>query len=380
MARVRPAAKPAIPVARALLARSRSQRLAAGGPAASKPAEVLDLVAGLQAQLLPAAGLGLRARLPGIRAVDIERALAEERSIVRSWLMRGTLHLVAAPDLRWMLRLLGPGFARGDAGRQAQLGLDEATRRAGVAALRRILAGSGPLTRTELLAALRRRRIWFDPKSQAVIHLIRLAALQGVLCLGPSRPDGEATYVLLDDWLPAEPPIERDTALAELARRYFRAYGPANVADLAAWSGLSISEARAGTAGARADLCEVTVAGEPALMPTARLPLPARERGPNVRLLPAFDTYLLGYRRRDLAVSAVLQRRLQRGGGWIHPAVLVDGRAVAAWQLGHAGSEKQVLLDTAEPLARAVRTALRAEVADLGRFLERPVAAARGLI
>ncbi len=337
---------------------------------------MLDLVAGLQAQLLPATWLGLRARLPGVRAVDLERALTEERSIVRSWLMRGSLHLVAAHDLRWMLTLLGPGFARAGAGRQAQLGLGEATRASGVRALQRILAGTGPLTRTELLAGLRRRGVRIDPKSQALIHLIRLAALQGVLCVGPNRPDGETTYVLLDDWLPAEPAISRDAALAELARRYFSAYGPAGVEDLAAWSGLSIGEARLATAGARAPLTEVTVAGQPALMPTARLPLPDGERRPNVRLLPAFDTYLLGYRRRDLAVSPVLQRRLQRGGGWIHPAVIVDGRVIAAWQLHRAGSQAQVRLDTAEPLSRAVRTGLMAEVTDLGRYVELPVATA----
>ncbi|MDQ6711060.1 MAG: winged helix DNA-binding domain-containing protein [Candidatus Dormibacteraeota bacterium] len=341
---------------------------------------MLDLVAGLQAQLLPATWLGLHARLPGIRTVDLERALNQERSIGRSWLMRGTLHLVAAHDLRWMLALLGPGFARASAGRQAQLGLDEATRASGIRALQRILAGSGPLIRAELLAGLRRRGIRIDPTSQALIHLIRLAALQGVLCVGPNRSDGEATYVLLDDWLPAEPAISRDAALPELARRYFRAYGPAGVADLAAWSGLSIGDARLATAGAQAALTEVTVAGEPALMATARLRLPEREHRPNVRLLPAFDTYLLGYRRRDLAVSPVLQRRLQRGGGWIHPAVLLDGRVIAAWQLHRSGSPAQVRLDTAEPLSRAVRTALKAEVAHLGRYLELPVTTAGVLI
>ena len=294
--------------------------------------------------------------------------------------MRGTLHVVAAHDFRWLLGLLGPIFARGSAARHAQLGLDSDLKARGVDAIRRILAELGPLTRTALMDRLQRRGIELDPKTQAPIHLIRLAALQGVLCLGPNREDQEATYVLLDDWMPAEPPVGRYTALAELARRYFKAYGPAGVEDLAAWSGLSMSEARAATAGARAELSEVTIAGEPALIPTARLPFPDRERPPNVRLLPAFDAYLLGYRRRDLAVTPVLQRRLQRGGGWIHPALLVDGRTVAAWRLVRAGSQEQVVLDTAEAVTRAVRTALTAEVADLGRFLERPVAMAGGLI
>jgi hypothetical protein len=329
--------------------------------------------------LLSATWLGVRARRRGIGQAALDRALDHERSIVRAWLMRGTLHVVAADDFRWLLGLLGPVFARGSAARHAQLGLDTNLKTRGVDAIRRILAESGPLPRTAIVDRLQRRGIELDPKTQAPIHLIRLAALLGILCHGPNV-DGDATYALLDDWVPAEPPVGRDTALAELARRYFKAYGPAGVEDLAAWSGLSISEARTATAGARAELSEVTIAGEPALVPTARLPLPDRERPPNVRLLPAFDAYLLGYRRRDLAVSPVLQRRLQRGGGWIHPAAIVDGRAVTAWQLRHAGSQEQVVLDTTEPLTRAVRTALMADVRDLGRFLERPVTIAEALI
>jgi hypothetical protein len=88
-----------------------------------------------------------------------------------------------------------------------------------------------------------------------------------------------------------------------------------------------------------------------------------------VRLLPAFDTYLLGYRRRDLAVPPALQRRLQRGGGWLHPAVIVNGRAVAAWSLRKSGGRGQIQIEPTEPITRAVRAGIEAEVADIGRFL-----------
>jgi hypothetical protein len=327
-------------------------------------------VGGLQAQVLSAAWLGLRARSPGIKVADLDRALNEQRSIVRSWLMRGTLHVVAAPDFRWLLQLLGPVFVRAGASRRAQLGLTDTLESNGIAAIRRIVTDAGPLTRSELVDRLRKREINLDPKTQAPIHLIQLAALQGILCLGPDRDGGESTYVLLDDWVRPAAALPRDRALGELARRYFSAYGPATVEDLAAWSGISIAEARAAVAGANASLSDVTIQGKQGFIlkdRRKRLPMPARSQ---VRLLPAFDTYLLGYRRRDFAVPALLQRRLQRGGGWLHPAVVVSGRAVGAWRLRKSGGRGHVEVELFGRISAAVRAGIETEVADIGRFLD----------
>jgi len=329
---------------------------------------VLKDVCGLQAQLLSAAWLGVRARSRGIQVADLDAALNERRSIVRSWLMRGTLHVVAAEDLRWLLQLLGPVFVGTGTTRHAQLGLDDALTSRGLAAIRRIATDAGPLTRSELVDRLRQRKVQLDPKTQAPIHLIQLAALHGILCLGPDR-DGESTYVLLDDWLRPAPALPRDRALAELARRYFAAYGPATVEDLAAWSGLPMAEARSAVTGAAASLTGVTIQGKQGVMlkhPRGRVGLSEK---PAVRLLPAFDTYLLGYRRRDLAVPLPLQQRLQRGGGWLHPAVVVDGRAVAAWTLRKFSGRSQVRIEPFASLSAAIHRGVEAEVWDIGRFL-----------
>ncbi|HSO93339.1 MAG TPA: winged helix DNA-binding domain-containing protein [Candidatus Dormibacteraeota bacterium] len=330
---------------------------------------MLRLVFGLQAQLLSAAGLGLRARSRGLVVDDISRALAQDRSIVRSWLFRGTLHVVAAEDLRWLVRLLGPVFARGSVSRQEQLGLTGDIKARGVNALRQILADAGPLTRDELVDRLFYQGIRLDPKSQAPIHLIRLAALQSILCLGPDRQDGKQTYVLLDDWLPASKTIKRETALAQLALRYFTAYGPATIDDLAAFSGLTLSEAREAALLARSELAEVTAAAKPAFIPRRTDTSLSGSRQVAARLLPAFDTYLLGYRRRELAVPAALRTRLQRGGGWLHAAMVVNGKAMAAWTLRRTGKLATVRIESIGPIRGTVLVGLKAEVADIARFL-----------
>jgi len=252
--------------------RAAAQRLTKATAATSRrPAAILRQVVGLQAQVLSAAALGIRVRSTGLRAGDVNRALLDDRSIVRTWLMRGTLHLVAADDIRWLVHLLGPVFARASATRHAQLGLDDDLKTRGVAALRRILADAGPMTRHELLDRLGARGILLDPKTQAMIHLIGLAAMQAVLCVGPERDDGESLYVLLDDWVPPAPAPTREAALAELARRYFAAYGPATVDDLSAWSGIAMAEARSAVAGAKPSLADVTIQGQPGFVLNDRL-------------------------------------------------------------------------------------------------------------
>jgi uncharacterized protein YcaQ len=193
--------------------------------------------------------------------------------------------------------------------------------------------------------------------------------LQGVLCVGPSGDDGKPTYVLLDDWVPRVRTPSRETALGELARRYFAAYGPATIGDLSAWSGLPIAEARTAVTDAKASFTEVAIQGQPAFVLRDRPQQTAIPATPEVRLLPAFDTYLLGYRRRDLAVPPALQRRLQRGGGWIHPAVVVNGRAIAVWSLRKSGERGVLTIESSGLITRAVRAGVEAEVADISRFL-----------
>lgn len=351
--------------------RARAQRLTADTSRAARPNTILHDVVGLQAQVWSAATLGMRVRSAGLDAGTVDRGLHDERSIVRTWLMRGTLHVVAAEDLRWLLQLLGPVFVRAATTRHRALGLDETLKSRGVAAIRTILSEAGPLTRSELVARLRSWDVKLDPKTQAPIHLIQLAALQGVLCVGPDRGNGESTYVLLDDWVSPAATLPRDRALAELARRYFAAFGPATIGDLSAWSGLPMSEARSAVSGARAALAEVLVHGQLAFLLKRRLGSQDASVERDVRLLPAFDTYLLGFRRRDLAVAPPLQRRLQRGGGWLHPSIVVNGKAVGAWRLRKYGSRRsQITVELFEPIRPAIRAGIKLEVDDIGRFLD----------
>jgi hypothetical protein len=331
-------------------------------------AQVVKNLCGVQAQDAVAAALAVRARRAGLVAADVEHARVQERSVVRTWCMRGTLHLVTAEDLGWLLELLGPVFIKSSRSRRAELGLDEDTGARAVRALRDVLGEHGPLTRAEIVEQLAGRGIHLV--GQARPHLLRLAALEGVICFGPNR-GREPTYVLLAEWIDSRPALPPEKARAELAYRYLSAYAPATPEDFAVWSGLSLTKARAAWQQISSQLIEVQIGGSSAWMLKTqakwlnRVAIPR----PIVRLLPSYDTYLLGYRSRDMVLAAKHAKRIHPGGGLLRPALLVDGRATGTWKVKRHRDSIEVIVEPFEDLTEDMWRRLDAEVEDLAHFL-----------
>jgi hypothetical protein len=314
------------------------------------------LTCAIQAQDAPAAWLGVRARSANLTEAGVLRAVEEGR-VVRTWLMRGTIHLVDVVDLRWLVRLIGPSIQRKYRSRWRQIGLSDELLGRVVDALPDVLA-DGPLPRRGIRARLIERGVRLDsPDPQAMTHALVHASTIGLLCRGAGD-----TFALLDSWAPDAPegPSE-DDALAELARRYFAAYSPATTADFAAWSGL---------AGGRAillikdELAPVDLGGRPGWR------LGSVEPARGLRLLPAFDNYLIGYRHRDAILSAELRPRIY-AGGLIHPSVLHDGAVIGKWSLQRPADPLRVVVEPFGRFSRTIRGAVEEEVADIGRFLGR---------
>ena len=358
----------ALTAARTRLARIRAQGLAGDRPASV--AEAVRRVVGLQAQDVRANRLSVRVRTSGLVQSDVDTAAGDDRSVVRTWAMRGTLHMLAAEDVGWIVGLLGPHLAKGLSTRQRRLGLDEDVCERGMLALDTVLARSGPLVRAELVARIADHGVVLDPGTQAPAHLLWIAAMHGLVCRGPEVGSDEPTYVRLVDWVGEQPALAEDVALARLARRYLAGYGPARAEDFAAWSGLRLGSARAGFDAIAGETEQVTAAGERAFVLSGN---DIEVSAPSVRLLGHFDAYLLGYRSRVLAVPDGFDSRIQSGGGFIMPTVLVDGRAIGTWRLVRTKGPSLIAEVTAfAAVPKRVMPALRAEADDLGRFLGLP--------
>jgi Winged helix DNA-binding domain len=323
------------------------------GPAAGRVEEVAARLLAIQAQDPRGARLTFRSRSAGLSAADVDDALAR-RSVVVSWLNRGTLHLVLAEDYWWLHPLTAPQVSAGNARRLAQEGVPPDDAERGVAAVTAALTADGPLTRSQLRERVAAAGV--RTEGQALVHVLLLASIRGLIVRGPVA-GREQAFVLTRDWLGAPPPLDRETALGELARRYLAGHAPANDRDLAKWAGIGLREARAGLARAGA-----------AERPDGLAELPGQRRAagaalPPPRLLGAFDPLLLGWASRDPVVGP--HRQIVTVNGLFRPFALVAGRAVATW--GLAGG--QVTLAPFGPLDAATRVALEAEAADVTRFL-----------
>ncbi|GAB3338467.1 winged helix DNA-binding domain-containing protein [Marilutibacter aestuarii] len=340
------------------LASLRARRLAAqhlGAEQAASPLAAVQRLLAVQAQDPVAAcwAIGLRSGASGMAAV--EAAVAEGR-IVRTWPMRGTLHYVAAEDLRWLQGLLATRYLDRELARQARgRGLDARTLATARRTIEHGLRDGRPLPRPMLYEALEAAGI-ATAGGRGLYVLLRLVH-DGVLCQGP-RIGRQPSFVRLDAWVPPAPPVAREEALARLAVRYLAGHGPATAQDLAWWSGLTLRDASlalhlAGDAVEAVDFDGVSyldLAGANAA-PTRspRRPL----------LLPAFDEYLLGYKDRTPVLAPAEHRRVFTLNGIIQPCVVVRGRVVGTWSRTGAAVPPSLFAPLADAELAGIEAAAR---------------------
>jgi hypothetical protein len=296
-------------------------------------AEAVRWLTALQAQDPHGAITSVALRTESGSRASVEQAF-DAGEIVKSWPMRGTLHLVAAEDLPWILPLTTPRIIAASAKRRAELGLDAPTLARAEEVAVGALTGGGKLSRAELMAAWDEAGL--GTTGQRGYHLLGHLAQTGTVCFGPTRA-GEQLIVLVDEWIPKPRRPERDEALGELALRYFRGHGPATVKDFTRWTNLTAADARAGLAIARPELASVEVDGVEYLMApeTPDLLASCGRRAKGVFLLPGFDEFMLGYLDRTAALPAEYANRVVPGGnGVFQPTVISAGRVVGTWKRG----------------------------------------------
>jgi hypothetical protein len=324
----------------------------------------LRAIAGAQAQEPRAGRLQVRARARGLTAADVERARVEERSILRTWLMRMTVHLIPSEDYGWMAPLFADRILAWSRRRLVALGVSERDGRRALDAAALALTERGPLRRSEVMEIAARAGI--EPDVQRRTHLSVQLVVEGHACIGPDA-GRESTFVATRDWIGEPRPRDREASLGELARRYFNAFAPAGERDFSYWSGLPLGQCRLGIERIARELVEVEAAGERLLAPkgwVARTP-----RSPAVRLLGAFDTYLLGYASRGHAVDDdSWARRILPGGGILRPTVCVDGRLVGLWSSKRSGNRLVVGVEPFGAFEDDWWAALESEAHDVGRF------------
>jgi len=358
---------------------------------ASKKAllSVVRDMAGAQAQLLSAAQISLWSRVRELETAHVEEAISE-RTLVKASCMRRTLFLVPSEHLAV--------FVRGTA-RRAEKEIRWAR---GKGVPDRVIDGAidaalsvldEPLTRPEIAERVSRvlgvqmrafhgggwgsrRKLAAVPVGELtypVVELLHLAAARGVVCYGPNRGN-EPTFVRADAWLPKWQDVPREKAEEILLRWYLRAFGPATATDFSLWTGITLTEAREIWARQQANFATVDIEGWEAAVLREDLDelAQAEFERPLIRLLPYFDSFLLGHKEREHLVPMTHRPNVYRAQGWIAPVVLVDGRAIAVWEHARAGNRLTVKVTKFGSISRRLIAGIREEAGDLGRFLRAP--------
>jgi hypothetical protein len=288
--------------------------------------------------------------------------------------MRGTLHVMAAEDLPWLLELAAPRMFTSFGRRYAELGLDDTTLERARSVAVELLRGGGRASRADLLGAWQAAGI--DTSGQRGIHAIGHLAQRGVLVQGPI--DGAAqSFVLLDEWITERRTYSRDEALGEVVLRYLHGHGPATLHDLGAWSKLTMRDLKAGFERVRERLVELTCGTRSWWMVEERYATcdpDDREAASSLLALPAFDEYLLGYRDRSLVVPPGDADRVAPGSnGLFLPTLVAAGTVIGTWRRAGAGDAIKVAPVPFRPLTRRVAARLPSAFEAYGRFHDRAV-------
>jgi hypothetical protein len=349
--------------------RLRNQHIA--GASFERPEDVVHWLGAVQSQDYGAAKWALGLRLPGTIDRDIERAFAEG-AILRTHVMRPTWHFVSPEDIRWLLALTAPRVNASCASNYRRFELDDAVFRQCNVVLTKALEGGKQLTRAELASRLEQAGIAVGDGVR-LAHIFIHAELDGLICSG-ARRGKQFTYALLEERVPPVNLLERDTALAEFARRYFTSHGPATLQDFVWWSGLAVTDARAGLAMVTSQLAHEVVDGQTYWFAVSTLPAKALTQ--EAHLLPNFDEYMVGYKERSAIFDASHTKYLDSPSSILTNTMVLHGQIVGTWR--HLLQRQEIILTPHlfTELDEAAIDAFAATAQRYSMFLELPVSIA----
>ncbi|HHY34911.1 MAG TPA: winged helix DNA-binding domain-containing protein [Firmicutes bacterium] len=327
---------------------------------------------GIQSQIPQQARIALWVRTRDLAPDDVDESLWRTRSLVKTWCMRATVHILPSASFYAYIQAVGPEVIRSEMRWVSRYGLSGHVVDKAVSAIFEALAG-GPLTRNELGEKVARLagddlRQWVERRWGG---LVKVAALRGLVCFGPDR-GREVTFVRVKDWLPDanEPQTNTLSSQAFLLRSYLASYGPARISDFSYWSGISTTGARQALELLRDEIAQVTVDGEESLLLREDL-CEAEEADfdePVVNLLPSFDPYMLGHRQKSHLVDEANYKAIYRKAGWVSPVLLLNGRAAGVWEAERKGSRLAVSVKTFGPIRHEVLAAVEMQAESLAQF------------
>jgi hypothetical protein len=336
-------------------------------------AAVATSLCGIQSQSMTAARISLWTRIPQVKRTDIDKALLEDRVIVRTSCMRQTLHIIPRVQFPVYIAALRSSRTQAFMRVAARFGITQSQLDAFNEATLGHL-GKGPSTRRELIEIIyptqpKNVKEWMDK----VWSPFRLAIVEGLICYGPDTA-GEPSFVRVDKWLQSHQEVGAPTAKQILLRQYLSAYGPADPRDFSKWSGMTRKEVNEVWLGVRDELVEIDIDGRKASI----LRQDYEEfNSPDLtqkvlRLLPSFDSYLLAHADKAHLINPEHYKRVYRDQWWISAVILLNGTVTGTWNYSAKGGRLAITIEPFEKLARTIRRQIGEEAEGVAGFLGMP--------
>jgi hypothetical protein len=351
--------------------RLHAQRLV--GDPFSSAVDTVRWLGAVQSQDFSGAKWALAQRTAGATEAALDRLL-DQGAILRTHLMRPTWHFVLPDDIRWLLDLTSPRLLAGLAGRYRQLELDQRTVARAADLFAESLSGGAAFTRAEMGNVLQAAGI--SPEGQRLPHLLGAAEAMSVIVSGPSRGK-QSTYALLAERAPAARRLDREEALGELTKRYFRSHGPAQIQDCAWWSHLTVADVKKGLALAAVALERRAFGGTDYWFDSESQE--DWEPSTAVHLLPNFDELTVAYRDRSALIPAdvpfdpsffAYYRESSPQGGILSNVLTVGGIVHGSWRRTLTSKTVRVEVRLLSPRDPSVKVEVERAAAKLGRFLQ----------
>ena len=331
-----------------------------------KPDDMVGWMTAVQAQDFLSSLWAIGIRVKNVSEYDVEDAIAD-KTIVRTWLLRGTLHFVSSQDIRWILDLISPRIIASNANLlKKHLQLDSNVFEKSCDVIIRALEGGKHLLRKDLYDELKSANI--SVSDLRGLHILHRLALEGIICYGP-RDGKQHTFVLLDEWIPKSKIMSREKSLGELALRYFNSHGPSTLQDFRWWSGLTDSDARKGLNKNKSKLLSEDINNQTYWFSKIK---DTDDPYPVSQLLPDFDEYIVGYKDRSRLVNGI-SNEMDLNEFIFNPTIIVNGEIVGTWKRRFKAGKVNILLKQFKSLDNEEIRSIKEAAMAYGNFISMPV-------
>jgi len=333
-----------------------------------KPDDMVRWMGAVQAQNFLGSLWAIGIRVKNAQEPDIEHAIAD-KTLVRTWLLRGTLHFVAVEDIKWILDLVAPRIIASNANLlKTNFKLDNNEFKRIKKVIVSTLEGGQSLTGDKIYSELEKASI--STSSLRGLHILHCLALEGLICFG-AREGKQQTFLLLDEWLPNTKSMGHDKALGELARRYFTSHGPATIQDFRWWSGLRDADARTALDTIKSQLLSEDIDNQTYWFQSFKET--EDNKYPVSQLLPNFDEYFIGYKDRNNLVNGIYTKEFNINDFIFNSNIILNGEIVGAWKRIFKEGKVIITLNYYKSLNKEENRAVKKAAKDYGKFLDMPV-------